>query len=146
MQVWKMWRGLVCPRELAFRQADVELGQCYPQWMSTQHPEPKSQQRSTTRPETQVHWALQHQHTTARIQMVASKPETLSHSTPYYPEDTKLLQTNLLLIWRHHSINEERRNKLHAERKTVLTKSLIFKWLTIHSNEHFLNQKEKNQI
>lgn len=38
--------------------------------------------------------ALQYQHTTARIQMVASKPETLFHSIPYDPADTKLLQTN----------------------------------------------------
>lgn len=46
-----------------------------------------------------------------------------------------------LLIWKRHSINEDRRDKPHAERKTALTKNSTSN--AIRSNEYFFNQKKK---
>lgn len=76
-------------------------------------------------------------HKTARIQtilMAASKPETLSHSQDY-PEDTPTSLNILHLPTRRcHVIKEKRREKRHGERKTALSRSLIFKLLNNYSN------------
>lgn len=142
VQVWKLWRGLVYPRELAFGQADAELGQCYPQWVSTQHPEPKSQQRSTACPGTQLLLGF-------AVPAHNSKDPDGSKQTrdpfslhPILPWGHKTSPNKLyLLIWKRHSINEDRRDKPHAERKTALTKNSTSN--AIRSNEYFFNQKKK---
>lgn len=77
----KMCGGLVCPKRAGIRTRQMwNLGDGHQPWVVTQDPKPKSQQRSTECPGTRLCGPLQHR--TARTQMVASKPEVLSHSIP----------------------------------------------------------------
>lgn len=108
--------------------------------MSTQKAKPKSQQELAQQAQSCVR-SLQHR--AVRIQMLASKPESLSHCRCYSLKTHSFLNILCLSIRRCHLINEERGEKPHRERKAALIRSLTFQLINIYSNEAFLNKQKK---